>query len=55
MAPMQTPTSDPSATPDGVLVFDLDGTLSDPAEGIRKSFDHALARHGHPPLRAHQV
>ncbi len=37
-----------------VLVFDLDGTLSDPAEGIGKSFDFALQRHGHPPLRPDQ-
>lgn len=38
-----------------VLVFDLDGTLSDPAEGIAKSFDFALARHGHAPLRPEEV
>ncbi len=37
-----------------VWVFDLDGTLSDPAEGIGKSFDFALLRHGHAPLRPDQ-
>ncbi|WP_205702416.1 HAD hydrolase-like protein [Inhella crocodyli] len=44
----------PMETRPPVLVFDLDGTLSDPAEGIGKSFDFALARHGHPPLRPDQ-
>lgn len=29
------------------LLFDLDGTLSDPAVGICRSINHALARHGH--------
>jgi phosphoglycolate phosphatase len=28
------------------LVFDLDGTLSDPSVGIARSLNHALARHG---------
>ncbi len=51
---MQTPIPEPTAA-GGVLVFDLDGTLSDPAEGIAKSFDFALARHGHAPLRGDQV
>jgi phosphoglycolate phosphatase len=32
------------------LVFDLDGTLSDPAVGIRRSIDFALARFGFPPI-----
>jgi len=31
-----------------VLVFDLDGTLSDPLEGIARCYDHALAAHGYP-------
>lgn len=33
--------------PDAVL-FDLDGTLTDPAEGLTASFRHALASVGHP-------
>jgi phosphoglycolate phosphatase len=37
-----------------VIVFDLDGTLSDPLEGIGRSINHALARHGYAerPLEA---
>lgn len=30
------------------VIFDLDGTLTDPAEGITGSFRHALATVGHP-------
>lgn len=30
-----------------VIVFDLDGTLSDPLEGIGRSINHALARFGY--------
>lgn len=30
-----------------VVVFDLDGTLSDPLPGIGRSINHALRRHGH--------
>jgi phosphoglycolate phosphatase len=30
------------------LIFDLDGTLSDPFEGIARCYDHALAAHGYP-------
>jgi len=30
-----------------VIVFDLDGTLSDPLEGIGRSINHALARYGY--------
>jgi len=30
-----------------VVVFDLDGTLSDPLQGIGRSINHALARHGY--------
>ena len=30
-----------------VVVFDLDGTLSDPLEGIGRSINYALARHGY--------
>ncbi len=32
-----------------VIVFDLDGTLSDPSEGVVKSFNYALERLGRPP------
>lgn len=32
------------------LVFDLDGTLSDPTVGIRRSIDYALAAFGYPPV-----
>ncbi|MGD2127872.1 MAG: HAD hydrolase-like protein [Lysobacterales bacterium] len=32
------------------VVFDLDGTLSDPAEGIFRCINHALARHGQPKV-----
>jgi phosphoglycolate phosphatase len=37
-----------------VIVFDLDGTLSDPLEGIGRSINYALARFGYPerPLEA---
>jgi phosphoglycolate phosphatase len=33
-----------------VLLFDLDGTLSDPLEGIERSINYALTEHGLPPL-----
>jgi phosphoglycolate phosphatase len=33
--------------PHDVLVFDLDGTISDPVVGIGRSINHALARHGY--------
>jgi phosphoglycolate phosphatase-like HAD superfamily hydrolase len=33
--------------PDAVLVFDLDGTLSDPLEGIGRSIRHSHAEHPH--------
>ena len=36
-------------------VFDLDGTLSDPAEGIHRSLDYALRAFGHAPIRACDV
>jgi len=32
-------------------VFDLDGTISDPAEGIHRSLDYALRAFGHAPIR----
>ena len=32
-------------------VFDLDGTISDPAEGIHRSLNYALRAFGHAPIR----
>ncbi|MDD5707752.1 MAG: HAD hydrolase-like protein [Kiritimatiellae bacterium] len=32
------------------IVFDLDGTISDPIVGISRSFNYALAHFGHAPL-----
>lgn len=32
------------------LVFDLDGTISDPAVGIARCLNHALVRFGHAPV-----
>lgn len=37
------------------LVFDLDGTLSDPVLGIGRSINHALVAQGHRPLADHEV
>jgi phosphoglycolate phosphatase len=37
------------------LVFDLDGTLSDPGAGITQSINYALARHGLDPLDISEV
>lgn len=31
-------------------IFDLDGTISDPAVGIGRCFNHALQHHGHAPI-----
>ena len=36
-------------------LFDLDGTISDPFEGIYKSVNHALDEHGYEPARPGQV
>jgi phosphoglycolate phosphatase len=36
--------------PHDVLLFDLDGTLSDPLEGIERSINYALEEHDLPPL-----
>jgi phosphoglycolate phosphatase len=36
-------------------VFDLDGTISDPAEGIHRSLDYALGAFGHAPIRAGEL
>ena len=33
-----------------LILFDLDGTLSDPLEGFGRSFNHALIHFGHAPL-----
>jgi len=32
------------------VLFDLDGTISDPIVGISRSLNYALARFGHPPV-----
>jgi phosphoglycolate phosphatase len=37
------------------LIFDLDGTISDPAVGIVRSINHALRGFGYPPLRDEEV
>ena len=36
-------------------IFDLDGTLSDPATGIGRSLDHALEAFGYPPIEAGEI
>lgn len=36
----------PTSTPAGAVLFDLDGTLTDPSEGIVACIEHALARMG---------
>ncbi|HSI49859.1 MAG TPA: HAD hydrolase-like protein [Ideonella sp.] len=41
--------------PYDLILFDLDGTLSDPAVGIGRSINHALLHHGHVPLQPHEV
>ncbi|MFT4189934.1 MAG: HAD hydrolase-like protein [Comamonas sp.] len=38
-----------------LLLFDLDGTLSDPALGIGRSIEYALQCHGYPPLPPSQL
>lgn len=37
------------------LVFDLDGTLSDPLVGIHRSINHALEHFGHAPVPASDI
>lgn len=37
------------------LIFDLDGTISDPGVGIARSISHALVAFGHPALREDEV
>jgi phosphoglycolate phosphatase len=41
--------------PHDVLLFDLDGTLSDPLEGIERSLNYALVEHDFPPLTPGQA
>ncbi|MBD8511460.1 HAD hydrolase-like protein [Photobacterium sp. WH24] len=38
-----------------ILIFDLDGTISDPKEGIVKSFNYALAHGGLPELPEQKI
>lgn len=38
-----------------MLIFDLDGTLSNPLEGIARAINHALERHSYPVLEHAQV
>jgi phosphoglycolate phosphatase len=38
-----------------VLIFDLDGTISDPALGIGRSINHALVAHGFASIEAAEV
>ena len=37
------------------LIFDLDGTLSDPAVGIGRSFNYALTTFGHAPVPESEI
>ena len=37
------------------ILFDLDGTLSDPLEGIGKSINHALTYFGYPERELHEL
>ena len=38
-----------------MLLFDLDGTLSDPLQGLSRSLDHALTHHGFPTCPPQEV
>ena len=42
-------------TPHDVLLFDLDGTLSDPLVGIGRSINYALAHFGYPEIPLSQL
>src|SRR2546423_1435021 len=42
-------------TPHDALLFDLDGTLSDPLVGIGRSINYALSHFGHPELPLSQL
>jgi len=41
--------------PPSFLVFDLDGTISDPVVGIGRSINHALAHFGHSTIPDSEV
>jgi phosphoglycolate phosphatase len=38
-----------------LILFDLDGTISDPLEGIGRSINYALAHFGHEPLKLSEL
>lgn len=38
-----------------IIAFDLDGTLSDPIEGVANSANHALERLGFPPKDREEI
>ncbi|MBI1971687.1 MAG: HAD family hydrolase [Candidatus Aenigmarchaeota archaeon] len=38
-----------------LVIFDLDGTLIDGRETIRKNVNHALGLHGHAPVSGHEL
>ncbi len=38
-----------------LLIFDLDGTISNPTLGILRSINHALAAFGYPEIDEHEV
>lgn len=37
------------------LIFDLDGTLTDPLTGIMRCMNYALSYHGHQPRSEHEI
>lgn len=39
----------------GTLIFDLDGTISDPSDGIARSINHALEAYGYEPVGPSRV
>lgn len=44
-----------SVNPPSFLIFDLDGTISDPAVGIGRSINYALQHFGYPTIQDHEV
>ncbi|MSO45187.1 MAG: hypothetical protein EXQ59_00245 [Acidobacteria bacterium] len=48
--PHPMPTVRPIVNEHQLLIFDLDGTLSDPTIGIRRSINHALAAFDYPAV-----
>ncbi len=42
-------------SPTSFLIFDLDGTISDPAVGIGRSINYALQHFGYPIIQDHEV